>query len=245
MSWLMEGLAFLKQNFKPEVVKSIDGSKLFSEKTFIEIKHKLDPLKDTFNVTTLAALRDLINCNAEKIDASPTPLIHIVNFADVRLEVGDSDIEGRRQVFAKATPVPYDGFKFNAYHSVENFVIAIQAHFYWTLDRDYLLTTASKITDEGVTTSEDDGVSQKITVNASIALKTSEKLKSRVDLKPFRIFPEVDQPRSEFIFRAKKSDQGILLALHEADGGKWKVEAIENIAKHLRQELDVKLPIIA
>ncbi|HLW51264.1 MAG TPA: hypothetical protein VKW06_00345 [Candidatus Angelobacter sp.] len=241
MGWLDEGLEFLKGAFKTPV--ELVGAKKFSTETFAEIK-TIDPLKDTFSVTTLAALRDLINCNAEKLTEAAIPLIHIVNHAEVRLEVGLSDVEGRRQVFAKASPVPYDGFKFNAYHSVENFVIAIQAHFALTPDRDYLLKTASRVTDEGVTVAEDDGISQRVTVNAALALKTAETLKSRVSLRPFRIFPEVEQPESEFIFRAKKSDQGVLLALHEADGGKWKVRAIENIAWHLRN-LEIKLPIIS
>jgi hypothetical protein len=62
------------------------------------------------------------------------------------------------------------------------------------------------------------------------------KLKSRVTLAPFRTFTEVEQPASDFIFRAKqmKPDSLPQLALFEADGGKWRLAAIENIAAFLR-----------
>ena len=53
-------------------------------------------------------------------------------------------------------------------------------------------------------------------------------------LTPYRIFNEVEQPSSQFIFRINSMAN---LALFEADGGKWKLDAINNIAAYLKTEL--------
>ncbi len=242
MEWLAEGLDYLRSKFAPTITE-VDGQR-FSDKAFTEIKPAPDPLHGHFDVTTLTALRDLINCNFEIINGDKLALIHIVNYSEVHLLSGVSDEHGRRAVYAKAKPVAYTAFQFNTFHSLDNFRIGVQSLFAAIADRDYLVQMASKVTDGTIATSEDDGISQEVTVNSGLSLKAVEKLRSRVTLAPFRTFPEVDQPQSEFIFRAQKSNAGPQLGLFEADGGRWKVAAIENIALRLR-ELDIKVPIIA
>jgi len=241
---IAEALKYLKDQFQPTVVTV--GSKQFSDEPFTEIKPAPDPLHGHFSVTTLAALRDLINTGVEKIDtaAEELPLVHIVNHQEVHLLTGVSDEHGRRRTFAIAKPPQYQGFKFDQWYGLEAFRIGIQAHFAQTPDREYLLSIASKVTDGEVATSEDDGVSQQVELKAGLSLKATEKLRARVTLAPFRTFAEVDQPQSEFIFRAQKSDKGAQLALFEADGGKWKVTAVQNIAFTLK-DLGITLPIIA
>lgn len=239
---IRDALEFLQEQFQP-TIKEI-GGKTFSDSDFSEIKPAPAPLHGQFDVTTLAALRDLINSDVEGLAASTLPLIHIVNHLEVRMLTGISDEHGRRRTFAKAAPPQIKGFTFDTWYPLESFRVGIQAHFASTPDRDYLLGIASKVTDGEIVVSEDDGVSQQVEMKAGLALKGSEKLRARVMLAPFRTFAEVDQPQSEFIFRAQKTDKGPQLALFEADGGKWKVAAVENIAFRLR-ELEIKLPIIS
>jgi hypothetical protein len=242
MTWLIDGLTYLKEQFSPTVQDV--GGRMFSDKTFTEIKPKPPEMHGSFDVTTLGALRDLINANVEKMAGSDLPMLHIVNHQEVRLLTGISDEHGRRRTFAKAVPPSVKGYSFDTWYSLEQFRIAIQAHLALTPDREYLLAIASKVTDGEVVISEDDGVSQQVEMKAGLALKGSEKLRARVELAPFRTFAEVDQPKSEFIFRAQKTDKGPQLALFEADGGKWKVTAVENIAYRLK-ELGISLPVIA
>lgn len=85
----------------------------------------------------------------------------------------------------------------------------------------------------------DDGVSQKATVKTGIASKGEALVPNPVTLMPYRTFVEVDQPISNFIFRMKedKYSKGIQCALYEADGGAWKIEAMENIKIYLVNEL--------
>jgi hypothetical protein len=51
---------------------------------------------------------------------------------------------------------------------------------------------------------------------------------------------EVEQPVSSFIFRMKedKYSKGIQCALFEADGGAWKLEAMQAIKAYLDSELE-------
>ena len=55
---------------------------------------------------------------------------------------------------------------------------------------------------------------------------------------------EVEQPASQFVFRVNKSAN---LALFEADGGKWKLDAVKNISDYLKTELanNDKITILA
>ena len=88
-----------------------------------------------------------------------------------------------------------------------------------------------------------------MTIQKGVAFKDSVETKERVTLKPYRTFRELDQPASEFIFRVKA---GGGFALFEADGGAWKIDAINAIAAWLSNRLKTstvegldKLPIIS
>jgi hypothetical protein len=60
----------------------------------------------------------------------------------------------------------------------------------------------------------------------------------RVTLKPFRTFREAEQPSSDFIFRVKADEiKGNLCALFEADGGYWKIAAMQNVRTWLQNKL--------
>ena len=77
-----------------------------------------------------------------------------------------------------------------------------------------------------------------------VASLAQAKTPNPVTLRPYRTFNEVAQPASQFVFRINKSAN---LALFEADGGKWKLEAVERIANYLKNELasNKKITILA
>lgn len=71
---------------------------------------------------------------------------------------------------------------------------------------------------------------------------------SPVTLKPYRTFTEVEQPESQFVFRMKEDKyDGVQCALFEADGGAWKLGAMEYIKEYLERELEdpAKFTVIA
>ena len=70
-------------------------------------------------------------------------------------------------------------------------------------------------------------------------------IKPYVNLAPYRIFPECQQIFSKFIFRAKVGDNMTpQLMLTEADGGLWKVDAINEVRRFLAT-LETGVEIIA
>lgn len=56
-------------------------------------------------------------------------------------------------------------------------------------------------------------------------------------------FLEVEQPESQFIFRAKDADEDVAFALFEADGGAWEITAMRSIKEYLENALaDISIP---
>lgn len=106
-------------------------------------------------------------------------------------------------------------------------------------DKALLLKFAGTVEAGSVAEYGDDGISQKATVKTGIASKGDAIIPSPARLKPFRTFVEVDQPISSFIFRMKDDRcGGVQCALFEADGGAWKISAMEAIKAYLVKELE-------
>jgi hypothetical protein len=161
---------------------------------------------------------------------------------DSPLSVRCMDIQpsefGRREVYVIAA---HDGaqFKFGQFMNPEEFAIGLRSKFVVadsvTDDLEYVLKMAANVGAGAVATAEDDGMSQKVTVTRGIALKGTEALKPIVSLTPWRTFPEIIQPTSRFVFRARGRGDGQVpeLGLFEADGGQWKIDAANSIASWL------------
>jgi len=144
----------------------------------------------------------------------------------------------RRICWATAKPVDIDGpssLAFGQWYSQEEFTIRVLAQFVESGDRAEVLRLSGCVIDEAVRTSTDDGITQEVVSKAGAK-------PSRVDvpnpfmLAPYRTFREVDQPVSPFILRIRNQG-GIHLALFEADGGKWKLDAQKSVAEWLRTRL--------
>jgi hypothetical protein len=73
-----------------------------------------------------------------------------------------------------------------------------------------------------------------------VATVSNTQVPNPIKLKPFRTFAEIEQPESEFILRLQ---DGPRIALFAADGGKWKLEAINSIKKYF-QLMELGVPII-
>ncbi len=137
-------------------------------------------------------------------------------------------------------------FSFGRDYDLETFIIGLHSQFEPTEDRDYLLDLVSKLTAESGKTLSDNGASQEVQVRSGITMKENKKIKNPVTLAPFRSFPEIDQPESEFVFRIKRSGHGgdLFCSLHPCDGSAWRLEAIDSIAGYLMSKLP-NVPVIA
>ena len=66
-----------------------------------------------------------------------------------------------------------------------------------------------------------------------------------VTLAPFRTFRDVAQPASLFVLRVQGGGETPNVALFEADGGAWRLAAIENIKKWLEENITGEVEVLA
>lgn len=138
----------------------------------------------------------------------------------------------RPQLVSVKATVPV--IPFSNWRDQEEFNIMLQSMFINDADRNLVLDFASHLKIEKGAEVQDNGISQMATVRDGVASLAHAKTPNPVTLRPYRTFNEVEQPASQFVFRVNKSAN---LALFEADGGKWKLDAVKNISDYLKTEL--------
>src|SRR5690606_31882265 len=115
-----------------------------------------------------------------------------------------------------------------------SFNILLQSCFVDNSHRASLLSIVGNIQEENVATVGDNGTSQQVTAKTGIATLAPVILPNPVMLKPFRTFVEIPQPESGFVFRMQSGPKA---ALFEADGGEWKITAMQSIREYLDKQL--------
>ena len=243
-----EAIEKIEELVKPQIheLTDVNGRKSqFATAGLIEITAKAPEQKPGVQVYTMDALRDLITQGFEGVPFSEKAFLHISSETKVRLLDKVSDGYGRRQCYAVAEPVPFEKFPFERWMDQESFAIGIASKFMDGFDKDYVLKLAAEIQAEATGTSNDNGFTQTVSTKAGIAHKIVQEVKPRVVLAPYRIFPELTQPESHFVLRARVMDnKEPALCLYEADGGVWKIRAIEIIRKRL-ESYDLGVSVIA
>ena len=219
------------------VLEPIDGLQ-YSTKPIHIIR---PPVPGTLKLHTLAGLVELLDINVEKATREQQGcFLHVVDHQHVAVKTIQSDAYGQEVIFAEATPLVSDGgFVFGRYMSPEEFNIGLRANFVTeqSPDLDYVLKTVSSITASAASTVEDDGISQNVEVKAGIVTKNRAIIKPIVALAPYRTFREVAQPTSDFLLRLKISDTSVQVALFEADGQQWKLDAVDRVATWLKNNV--------
>lgn len=118
------------------------------------------------------------------------------------------------------------------WYELEEFLVKLRAQFRESATRDQLLRVLGNVTEEEARTDRDDGFTQTVQSRAGVALADNVPLVNPVLLSPFRTFREVTQPESPFILRVQGGGRK-QVALFEADGGAWKLKAVESIREWL------------
>jgi len=129
----------------------------------------------------------------------------------------------------------HDDFPFGRYMEQEEFVIALQTMFVQDDALRAVLGVAGNLSAATDVNVQDDGVTQKVTVQLGVVQKAVVSVTNPVTLKPYRTFLEVEQAPCQLVLRFKKGRDGGApsCALFEADGGLWKIKAMENCAAWL------------
>lgn len=198
------------------------------------------PVVEPLRVSKLSSFRDYLERNTDQLDKSRLVML-VQSPSEVRLcsELGNVQARFRRLEYMRAV-AQLPEFEFGKYYPTEEFLIALQTRFVQTSARDELLALVSSISESGVLEARDDGFAQEVNVLKGVHLQGRQKLPNPVTLKPFRTFPEIEQIESKFVLRAKSGAAMAgqpLLALFEADGGAWRMQAIEAIGTWLKATL--------
>lgn len=215
-----------------------DGTvQIFSDRP-LSLLEKHIPVAEPISMCTLTSLLDYIR---EDVDTmAERMVIHVTSPEEVLLYSCLNEKRGRENLVVVRSQAP--SFSYGRFVEHEAFCIGVQSKFIdgKDTDKELLLKFAGTVESGSVAEYGDDGVTQKATVRQGIASKTDAIVPNPVKLRPYRTFPEVEQPASSFIFRMKESD-GICCALFEADGGAWKNEAMKNIKEYLKENLSDRL----
>ncbi len=196
------------------------------------------PKPGSIKISTLSGFIDLLEANFESFPIADT-LVHVRSHDAVALINRESDKYGARRTYILAELMKAEReFTFNTYIPQEQFVINLRSLFIQDGQLDDLVRLAGNLAQATEVRQEDDGFTQRATVKAGVIMTNEKTILPRVTLTPFRTFREAKQPSSEFVFRVKHDErQGNMCALFEADGGVWKLQAIENVKNYLSNSM--------
>ena len=215
-----------------KIIRSETGKEYFDSNEYN--LQELNPRKyaPILELQTLKSLVDYLKSDNDFINNRK--LVVVVDSFH-RVSVYDQvDFENgkRPQLVSVKATVPV--IPFSNWRDQEEFNIMLQSMFINDADRNLVLDFASHLKIEKGAEAQDNGVTQTVTVRDGVASLAHAKTPNPVTLRPYRTFNEVEQPASQFVFRVNKSAN---LALFEADGGKWKLDAVKNISDYLKTEL--------
>ncbi len=88
-------------------------------------------------------------------------------------------------------------------------------------------------------------LSQQATARQGVATVANVDVPSPVILTPYRSFSETEQVASPFVLRLRGGGDGKLptCALFEADGGRWKLDAIKRVRDWVGGEVGTEIPV--
>jgi hypothetical protein len=208
------------------------GGVTYSDKPLHEI-HAAEHYPTRLSVSTLGAIVSYIKENPDDVRNQPY-IIHVENYNQVSLLLPLSERTKERAIHMTATNKT-EQFSFGQQMDREIFNIALQSQFVRDQNCSALLQYIGTMQEEEGYTTKDDGVSQSIIAKTGIATLENVTIPNPLELRPFRTFPEVEQPDSIFVFRLHT---GMQCAIYEADGGAWKSQCIESIKVWFERELE-------
>lgn len=215
-----------------EPVVEVYNNEFYSDKPLYRVENYI-PKADCVTVHTLTSLLDYIISDIDEM--SDKMIVAVESPTCVRLYSQLDDNRDREYLMKAEALLPE--FRFNQFIDQESFCIALQSKFQPNNDRELLLKFAGTVEAGTVAQYGDDGVSQKATIKTGLASKGDAIIPNPVKLIPYRTFLEVEQPESNFIFRMR-DNRGVECAIFEADGGAWKMQAMQDIQMYLQDALE-------
>lgn len=242
--------------------KDIARKELENENAFIVHNHEgrdyikgnwnrlLEPETETLHVSTLTGLKDYLESNPDGLDLNEL-MVHVVDHMTVKVRSIPVGGHKQRPTFMAAEAlVPEHMFSSATrptYHAPDQFIPYLQSCFVET-DGDHLkdvIKVCGNVCTSAEVQQQDDGMKQNVTTRAGVVTKELTEVPNPVILYPFSTFTEVVQPGRKMTLRFRGGDSGAGAALIEADGGAWKITAMQSIAAWLRENLPEDVKVIA
>ncbi|WP_372966733.1 hypothetical protein [Marinobacter sp.] len=222
---------------------------VFDERSYTDkhISPVLLPEPQAVGLNTLTGIKDYLGENPDGHDLD-TVLIHIEGPTMVQVFSRLSGPFVQRMPYLEVSHV-MPVFPFGKYMDIETFIIELQAKFVQDELTAQILQLVGTITDDLIQVYADDGVSQQVTAKSGIGRVQQCLVPNPVVLSPYRSFNEIEQPPGRFVFRLKSGNGTTTgrpaVALFEADGGAWQLEAIQRIRQWLRDNVPEEVVVIA
>ncbi|EMC47098.1 hypothetical protein [Streptococcus mutans] len=226
---------------KEQKTIEVNGKYYFDSNQFrlVELEPRRYP--KCVDLNTLDSLIDYLKSDHDLINKKHL-MVLVKSPLEIEVYEEIDSLQHRPQLIYVEALTPH--IEFGKYFNSQDFNIYLQSLFIDDEDRELVLNFASALKIDNGSEIVDNGVSQTATVKTGVASLSKAKAPNPVILRPYRTFGEVEQPASPFIFRINSLGQ---MALFEADGGKWRLEAINNIADYLKKQLadNDKITILA
>jgi hypothetical protein len=196
-----------------------------------------EPRAEAIEVFSLDSLCEFYNKGMADVPKEGLVAV-IAGPSRVLLMSGLDGLLRRRSQFVEASTGNVKEFSFGRFLDQESFAIEFRSLMQPKDgdDSDYVLSYTGRLRGGTTVTTDDDGITQTGTVSRGVSGKLMEKetAKPIVRLSPYRTFRELEQPESEFLFRVKLDEEGEpRVALFEADGGAWRLEAMNRIKEYI------------
>jgi len=222
--------------------KIIVDDREYFDRALIPVKN---PEPTSLPIHTLTGIEGYVKTCVEETEDRTDFIIHIETHRKVFLItplIGDFKQRFTLVTAEHSQPV----FKFGEFMDVELFNIKLQSMFVQDAVTAEILRIIGNLKDGTVRTVADDGVSQSVTTKTGVATVEEMTVPNPVALKPYRTFPEIEQPGGLFVHRliSGAAGENPRAALFEADGGQWQNVAIHRIKTWLQERLP-DIPIIA
>lgn len=226
------------------------GKDIFTLRGLKRLKSPDEQEPEVLELRTLCGMVDYVQKRIDGRVHAPTEnalvrsFIHIMSPTTVVLESELQPTNDNERWGLASSNLVYNQFQFGQYYRLEDFIVGLRSLFVPTEEVDGLLNMLGHVALERIKTLEDNGFAQQINIRIGIRLSQDVEIKSPIILQPYRTFIEVPQPASLFVLRCREEKAHgsedkykMSCALFEADGGAWKVEAIENIKKYFAEKL--------
>lgn len=208
----------------------IEGMK-FSDRKIEPVRPHKMPRQELFKVNTISGLCEWL-LSSDGDEARKSCVVHVVDHKTINVFSSPDPYYRERHSYIQAEAT-VDVFPFGKFMSIEEFVIKTSSLFVMTDNLQSMLKVVSSISSTDTLTVEDDGISQKVSIQNEVRRIAKVEISPFQQLRPNRTFAEVEQPESRFLLRmrAKGVAAGELptVALFEADNAAWKIEAMGSI----------------